>query len=137
MLRKVKSIINRFLVSLGMTVVLLFMTFPVYADHCTDPINETHTDFRDSSGNNVCISNDPLKFATSIYGIGLGLVGGVALLSIIYGGFLVLTSQGDPVKLQNGKNYIVYALIGLALAVGGFAFYRIVGTDIIKIPGFG
>ena len=109
---------------------ILLVTSPVYADHCPDPINEIHTDF------NVCVSNDPLKFATSIYGIGLSLIGVIGLLSIIYGAFLVLTSQGDPTKLQNGKSYIVYALIGMALAVGGLAFYRIIGANIIKLPGF-
>lgn len=92
-------------------------------------MNCTQTDFG-------CIPHDPLQFASSIYGIGLSLIGGVALLSIIYGAFLVLTSGGDPNRLQNGKSYIVYALIGLALAVLGFAFYRIIGTNIIKIPGF-
>ncbi|OGE17321.1 hypothetical protein A3F00_05555 [Candidatus Daviesbacteria bacterium RIFCSPHIGHO2_12_FULL_37_11] len=114
--------------SLLITLYLSFIS-PVYADHCPDPINETHTDFG-------CISNDPIKFATSIYGIGLGLIGVVGLLSIVYGAFLVLTSQGDPTKLQNGRSYIVYALIGMALAVGGFAFYRIIAVNVIRIPGF-
>lgn len=83
-----------------------------------------------------CIPNDPLGFASSLYGIGLTFIGGVAVLSIIYGAYLVLSSQGDPVKLQKGKDYIVYAIIGLVLAVLGFAFYRIIGTNIIKVPGF-
>ncbi len=91
--------------------------------------NETSTDFG-------CIPQDPPLFATKLYEIGLGLVGGVALLSIIYGAFLVLSSQGDAQKLSQGKSYIVYALGGLALAVGGYAFYRIIGGNIIKIPGF-
>mgnify|MGYP001608101270 FL=1 len=120
------SFLNRFLAALGMTGGWLFMALPVYAQ-CQP--GETSTDFG-------CISNDPLKFATSIYGIGLGLIGVIGLLSIIYGAFLVLTSQGDPIKLQNGRSYIVYALIGMGLAVGGFAFYRIIATNVIKLPGF-
>lgn len=83
-----------------------------------------------------CIPADPANFAATLYGIGLGMVGAVALLSIIFGAFLVLTSQGDPIKLNKGKSYIVYALIGLFLAVGGYAFYRIITTGIVEIPGF-
>lgn len=84
-----------------------------------------------------CVSNDdPIKFTTNLYGIGLGLIGAVALLSIVYGAFQVLTSQGDPGKIANGKSYIVYAIIGIVLAVGGYSFYRIIAHDVLKIPGF-
>ncbi len=105
----------------------MLTNFIVHAANCQ--ADQTSTDLG-------CVSHNPLQFASDIYGIGLSLIGGVALLSIIYGAFLVLTSSGDPVKLQNGKSYIVYALIGLALAVLGFAFYRIIGANVIKIPGF-
>lgn len=84
-----------------------------------------------------CIpSDDPLTFASNVYGIGLGLIGSVGLLSIIYGGYLVLSSQGDLGQLQKGKSYIVYAIIGIVLAVSGFAFYQIIANDVLKIPGF-
>lgn len=83
-----------------------------------------------------CIPRDPASFASSLYGVGLWLIGGVAMLSIIYGAYLVLSSKGDPIQLQKGKSYIVYAIIGLLLALGGYAFYRIIATDILKIPGF-
>lgn len=91
--------------------------------------NEVQTDIG-------CIPKEPLPFASKLYSIGLGFIGGVAVLSIIYGAYLVLSSQGDPDKLTKGKSYIVYAIIGLILAVSGFAFYRIVGVDIVHIPGF-
>ncbi len=90
---------------------------------------EAETDFG-------CLASEPGQFASTIYSWGLGLIGGLALLFIVYGSFLVLSSQGDPVRLQNGKSYIVYSLIGLALALGGYAFYRIIAGNIIKIPGF-
>lgn len=103
------------------------MTNVVYAATCPD--GQSSSDFG-------CIPDDPGGFAAKIYSIGLLFVGGAALLSIIYGAFLVLTSSGEADKLNKGKSYIVYALIGLFLAVGGYAFYRIIGTNIIQIPGF-
>lgn len=84
-----------------------------------------------------CLSiNDPSLFTAKLYEIGLGFIGGVALLFIVWGGYLILTSQGDIEKLQKGKSYIVSSVIGVVLAISGFAFYQIIAADVLKIPGF-
>ena len=83
-----------------------------------------------------CVPQDPAGFTSSLYGFGLALIGGVALLSIIYGAYLVLSSGGDPAQLKKGKSYIVYAILGVLLGLAGFAFYNIVTVDVIRIPGF-
>lgn len=90
------------------------------------------TDLTDTN----CLAQDPAGFTSQVYTIGLGFVGGVALLAILYGAYLILSSQGDPIKLQQGKEYIMYAVIGSLLAVAGFAFYQIIAVDVLKIPGF-
>lgn len=84
-----------------------------------------------------CIPSDPIGFVAKFYSIGLGLIGGVAVLFIIYGGYLILTSQGNPTQLNNGKSYIAYAIVGLLLAVFGYVFIQIVLVDILHAPGFG
>lgn len=78
----------------------------------------------------------PTGFATSLYGVGLSFIGVVALLFIVYGGFLILTSQGNPEQVGRGKSYITYSIIGVVLAVGGYMLYQILAIDVIKIPGF-
>lgn len=83
-----------------------------------------------------CIPNDPFAFVAKFYGIGLGIIGGVALLFIIYGGYIILTSQGDPNQLNTGKSYIYYAIAGLLLAIFGFVFIQVIAVDILHIPGF-
>lgn len=84
-------------------------------------------------GNIPC---DPTGFASSLYGIGLSFIGVVALLFIVYGGFLILTSQGSEDQLRKGKSYITYSIIGVVLAVAGYALYQILAIDLLKIPGF-
>lgn len=91
--------------------------------------NEILTDFG-------CIPNDPVGFVERFYGIGLGLIGMVALVFIIVGGYFIMTSQGDPTKLQTGKSYITYSIIGVLLAIFGFVFIEIITGDILQIPGF-
>ncbi len=91
--------------------------------------NEILTDFG-------CIPNDPVGFVEKFYGIGLGFIGMVALIFIIIGGYFIMTSQGDPTKLQTGKSYITYSIVGVLLAVFGFVFIEIITGDILRIPGF-
>lgn len=83
-----------------------------------------------------CIPNDPFAFVAKFYGIGLGIIGGVALLFIIYGGYIILTSQGDPNQLNTGKSYVYYAIAGLLLAIFGFVFIQVIAVDVLHIPGF-
>lgn len=83
-----------------------------------------------------CIPNDPIGFTSSLYSIGLGLIGGVAVLFIVFGGYQILTSQGDPEKLRQGKKYIYYAIAGIILAFGGLTLYQTIGSNILRIPGF-
>ena len=44
------------------------------------------------------------------------LIAVVAIL-IIWGAFTIVTAGGAPEKVSSGRNYIVYALIGLAVAL--------------------
>lgn len=77
--------------------------------------------------------DDPIRFAAAIYSIGLGLIGVVALTFIVYGGYLILSSRGDQLLLSKGKSYVVSAIIGIVLAVSGFALYQILAVDVIKL----
>jgi len=84
-----------------------------------------------------CVPSDPVQFTEKFYGIGLSFIGGLSLIFIIYGGYVILTSQGDPMKLQTGKSYIYYAIAGLLLAIFGYVFVQLVLVDILQLPGFG
>ena len=95
----------------------------------TCQLNEIKTDFG-------CFPNDPVGFTQKFYGVGLGFVGAIALLALIYGGYIVMTSQGNPQRLGIGKSYIFYAIAGLLLAIFGFVFIQTVMVDILHVPGF-
>ncbi|MGE5042075.1 MAG: hypothetical protein ACM3IJ_04180 [Candidatus Levyibacteriota bacterium] len=83
-----------------------------------------------------CLPNNPIGFVSKFYGIGLSLIGMVGFLFLIYGGYNLMTSGGNPEKLQKGKEYIFYAIAGLLLAVFGFVFIELIAGGILKIPGF-
>lgn len=83
-----------------------------------------------------CFPNDPVGFAQRFYGYGLAFVAGIALISLIIGGYYILTSQGIPERVNNGKAFIYYAIIGLLLAIFGFVFIEVVLVNILQVPGF-
>ncbi|MBI4084617.1 MAG: hypothetical protein HY431_01800 [Candidatus Levybacteria bacterium] len=83
-----------------------------------------------------CVPQDPAGFASKFYGIGLSLIGGVALLFFIYGAYTLMTSQGNPEQLNKGKSYLFYAIAGLLLAIFGYVFIEIVLIDVLRVPGF-
>ncbi len=62
--------------------------------------------------------------------------GGVAFLYLIYGTFLILTSQADPERLNNGKRVAQGAIIGLVFCLASIFIINIVVTMVLKIPGF-
>lgn len=57
----------------------------------------------------------PQQFIGRIINSALGIVGSLALLMFIYGGFVWLTSAGSADKVTKGKNILVWATIGLVV----------------------
>lgn len=53
-------------------------------------------------------------------------VGIIAVIVIIVGGVLYMTAQGDPGKLAHAKNAIMFAVIGLIVALLSFAIVNFV-----------
>lgn len=69
---------------------------------------------KSKTGNPLTGSNGLLHKATQIVAV---VTGSVAVIIIIVGGFMYITSGGDPQKVNNAKNAIVYAAIGLVIIV--------------------
>lgn len=62
-------------------------------------------------------------------------IGGLAVLFMSIGGFLVLTSAGDQNQLDKGKNFIEYSAIGLVFALGAYVIVTGVQLLIQNIYG--
>jgi len=73
----------------------------------------------------------PQSFIGRIINAILGVVGSIALLMFIYGGFLWMTSQGNEKKVTDGKNILLWAALGMALIFMSYAIVRFFITDII------
>lgn len=73
----------------------------------------------------------------SILKIIFSIAGGVAFLYLLYGSFIIATSQAEPEKLNYGKRLINGAIIGLVFTLGSVMIINFIASGILKIPGFG
>ena len=58
---------------------------------------------------------------TSALQVLFGVLGAVALIYVIIGAFNFVTSQGDPQATSKARNTIIYAVIGLVIAISAEA----------------
>jgi len=58
------------------------------------------------------------KLVASIADWLVGIVAGIAVIMIMVGGFMYVTSIGDPTKTKKGVEYIKNSVIGLAIILG-------------------
>lgn len=68
---------------------------------------------------------------------GIGIGGGFALLCIIYSAFMMQSSQGNPEKLKKAQEMITSCIMGLMLIIFSVLIMKIIGVNILRIPGFG
>lgn len=69
--------------------------------------------------------------------IGLGIAGGVVVIMVLVGAFLLSTSQGDLKRVDEGKALITSAVIGLLFVIFSVTILRFIGFDLLRLPGFG
>lgn len=84
-----------------------------------------------------CIQTDPQQLVGEVLRLGVGLGGGIAFLLILFGGFQILTSAGNPEKLTVGRELVTSAITGLLLVIFSIFLLRLIGYNILGIPGFG
>lgn len=76
-------------------------------------------------------------FVGELFKLSIGIAGGIAMLLILFGGFQVLTSAGNPEHLNAGKELIGSAITGLLMILFSTFLLKVIGVDILCIPGFG
>lgn len=81
------------------------------------------------------ISTDPAGLVNFLLKLVLGLSGGIAILLIIFGGYKMMTSQGNPEALQGARETITSAIVGLLFIIFSLVLLQMIGVDILKIPG--
>jgi hypothetical protein len=76
-------------------------------------------------------------FTIFIFRWAMGIGGGVAFLLILLAGFQIISSSGNPERLQAGRELLTSAVAGLLLLLFSIFILRLVGLDILGISSLG
>lgn len=84
-----------------------------------------------------CIKRDAGSIMEKLITVGLGISGGVALLTFLAAGFIYSTSQGDPKAYGKAKEMMTASIVGILFVIFSVTILQFIGYEILKIPGFG
>ena len=81
-------------------------------------------------GTNISSLDTYFKY---IYQIGLGIVGIAALIMIVIGGIIYMTSAGNASQKSEAKDRITNAILGLILALSAYLILYTINPDLVKL----
>jgi hypothetical protein len=82
-------------------------------------------------------ANGTTDFLTFILRWAVGIGGGIAFLLILYSGFMIMTSSGNPERLKAGQELLTSAISGLILLIFSVFILKFIGVDILGLGSFG
>ncbi len=109
----------------------LLSTLVIFAASASGALADTGSSATSSSDKTVRLVN-PLNVSTvpqlvaNLLKAAMGIIGALALLVFIYGGFIWLTSGGEAGKIQAGKDAMKWAAIGLVVIFTSYALVSFV-----------
>ncbi|MCH8821222.1 hypothetical protein IID23_01740 [Patescibacteria group bacterium] len=80
------------------------------------------------------LSENTRRIVNFLVNFGIGIAGGLAFLLLIYGGFKFIFSMGNPENVQQGREIITAAIIGLLVVVFSVFLLRLIGISILGLP---
>jgi len=82
-----------------------------------------------------CIDPTPTGIITGLIRIALGVMGGVALLQMIWVG--ILYQQGNTEKIKGARTQLIATLTGVAVIVFSVLILRIIGVNVLDVLSVG
>lgn len=93
---------------------------------------------RDFIGDEINLSDkDPRKMASKIINVSLSLLGIIAVVIVIYGGFIWMTSEGNEEKISKAKGILKAGVIGLIIILSAWGITTLVLNKLGDATGVG
>jgi hypothetical protein len=82
---------------------------------------------------NVLPSAEPRVVAARIINIALGFLGIIAVIIVLYGGFMWMTAGGNEERITKAKQILTAGVIGLVIIIMAWAIARYVITALMQV----
>lgn len=112
----------------GGTTTAAIGTASITSPSCPDP-----SDLNTALG---CIPTSPQALAAWVLQKAIFMGSGIAFLLSLFGGISIILAGGDPEKINQGKQIITSAISGLLFILFSILLLRLIGYDILALPGF-
>ncbi|MFH0828906.1 MAG: lytic transglycosylase domain-containing protein [Candidatus Kerfeldbacteria bacterium] len=76
-----------------------------------------------------------VRYLSAFYIYFIGVIGILAVVMIMYGGYHYITALGNPQRMNKGKEIISSAIIGLILALTSFLLLRTINPALVNFYG--
>src|SRR5688572_22139831 len=120
-MNKIKTILVSSLMMLGLVATPLAVSSVAYAaDNKADACKGVSAIGGGNACNDGAAGNQLGNFLKSVINILLFIIGAVAVIMIIVGGLRYVTSGGDASSTKAARDTILYAVVGLVIAVMAF-----------------
>lgn len=116
--------------------IITVLVFGIFVSH---PIGTHATTPLDYASNLDTIATDaglpkenqtPTKIVLNGIRVFMGLLGIIAMVLIIYGGFLMLTSGGNEDRIGNGKKIVTWAVIGIIIIMSSLGILQFLDAQL-------
>lgn len=68
------------------------------------------------------------QIALNVLNLLLSVVGIIAIISLVVGGIMYMTSYGDEKRMETGKKIFTYSIIGVVISLASLVIVRQIGT---------
>jgi hypothetical protein len=82
----------------------------------------------------ISFGTDAAGFVKSLFGLILGLSGGLALILIMISGYKIIFARGNPEKMQGARESLTAAIVGLLFIIFSLVILEVIGVNILQLP---
>lgn len=113
----------------GLFLSFFFVTAPVHqvSANTLDPWGGFQDNIQATTGLG---DRDPREIVASVIQVALGFLGIIAVLIILYAGFLWMTAAGNDDKIATAKSMLSAGIIGLVIILAAFGLAKFVVNEL-------
>jgi len=97
-----------------------------------EPIGQLGLEFQSNIGIGTADIRDTIA---SIINVAMGLLGTIAVVIILFGGFKWMTSSGEKEKVEEARKLIIAGVVGLVIILSAYAIAQFVISSLLKGTG--